>query len=119
MPQPRCHENQAQRQQAYRQRSATARQQQLAARALPPLPALPAMPGHRRWRALFQLAHWALHAAGDEMQAYYDDRSETWQESDNAEALLEQIALVEQALEPLEELMPSPRPKEVTAVPAC
>lgn len=104
MPQPRCYENRALRQLAYRRRTAAARQAHLAAASLPPLPAIPTMPGHRRWEALVKLAQWALETARDEMQDYHDDRSEAWQESDAADTFNERIADVESALQAVDDL---------------
>lgn len=97
MPQPKRYENPAQRQQAYRRRTAAARRAQLGARSLPPLPAIPTMPGRHRWKALLELAEWALETARDEMQEYYDDRSDAWQESDAGDSFDQSI----QGLEPI------------------
>ncbi len=104
MPQPKRYENRALRQQAYRRRTAEARQTQLAARALPPLPAIPTMPGHRRWQALLGLGQWALETARDEMQDYHDDRSEAWQESEAADTINDRIAALDETIQSLEAL---------------
>ena len=104
MPQPRLHESSAQRQAAYRQRTAVARQQQLAAQALPPLPALPTMPGQARWLALLIQAQWCLTQMANEMQQYYEARSEAWQESDKGTAFEERLDAMQEALAMLQEL---------------
>jgi|SRR6185503_548625 len=104
MPQPRVHESSAQRQAAYRQRTARARQQQLTAQSLPPLPALPTMPGQARWLALLVQAQWCLTQVANEMQQYYEDRSEAWQESAKGTAFEERLEAVQEVLQALEEL---------------
>lgn len=104
MPQSRQYESRAQRQQAYRQRHAEARQLQLAQRSLPPLPAVPTMPGARRWDVLLQLAGWSLTTALEEMRDYYDERSEEWQEGERGVTFEERMDLLEQAVQALEEL---------------
>ena len=43
------------------------------------------------------------------MQAYYDARSETWQQGERAAALLEQIESLEQALDALPPDEPAPQ----------
>jgi len=42
--------------------------------------------------------------AADEMQEYHDDRSEEWQDSDKAEAMLERIELFQEAAEHIEHM---------------
>lgn len=96
MPQPRRYENQAQRQQAYRQRHAATRQAQLAARALPAKPVLPTKPGQRRWPALLGQARVMVEATAAELQEYYDDRSQQWQESDRGEAFLSRLEALQE-----------------------
>lgn len=104
MPQPRLHESSAQRQAAYRQRVAQARQQQLTDRALPPLPTLPTVPGQVRWRTLLVQAQWCLTQVASEMQHYYEARSDAWQESEKATAFEARLEAVQAVLESLEEL---------------
>ena len=102
MPQPRLHESSAQRQAAYRQRVHQARQEQLTAHAWPPLPAWPTVPGQARWLALRVQAQWCLTHVTDEMQQYYEDRSEAWQESEKPVAFEARLAAVEAALQALD-----------------
>lgn len=66
------------------------------------------MPSQARWQALLARARAELETTRDEMQAYYDARSETWQQGERAAALLEQIESLEQALDalPPDELAP-------------
>jgi hypothetical protein len=85
MPQQRTHASHAQRQAAYRRRCQEARQRQLQEKGLPALPAIPAIPGTARWRAAITNAADLLAMVEEEMQSYYDDRSEQWQESNRAD----------------------------------
>lgn len=80
MPQPRIHTNDAARQRAYRERQRQARQQ-LAVQGLPAGAAIPTMPSRERWHELITRALAALQSAGEEMQQYWYERSELWQES--------------------------------------
>jgi hypothetical protein len=104
MPQPRRYEDHAARQRAYRVRQARARCDEQQAQGLPPAPALPTMPSQARWQALISRARLAVETARDEMQAYYDDRSDAWQQSDRASMLAEQVDLLSTALDDLEAL---------------
>jgi hypothetical protein len=104
MPQPRLHESSAQRQAAYRERVNQARQAQLTAHALPPLPALPTLPGQARWLALLVQAQWCLTQVSNEMQQYYEARSDAWQESEKAAAFEARLEAVQEVLQALEEL---------------
>jgi hypothetical protein len=104
MPQPRLHDSSAQRQAAYRHRVHQARQQQLTAQSLPPLPPLPSVPGQVRWLALLMQAQWCLTQVTNEMQQYYEDRSEAWQESDKGTAFEARREAVQEVLAMLQEL---------------
>jgi hypothetical protein len=95
MPTPRKHSSAAEKQRAYRQRQEHAHRELLAAKGLPPLPVIPTMPGERRWAAMLEQTKATLRTMLDEMQAYQDERSEEWQESDRGEALRERIAALE------------------------
>lgn len=105
MPQPRKHASPAARQAAYRARSEQAHQIAMAAKGLPSLPALATIPGWPRWNAAFRMAHDLVEGAVSEMQNYYDDLSETWQESERGEEHQERLASVEAVLEALGELL--------------
>ena len=98
MPQPRQHAAHAARQRAYRARQAQARRAEQVAKGLPAAPPLPTLPGHARWRALLAQARLYLETAQEEMQTYYDERSEAWQQSERAAALADQLDCLEQAL---------------------
>ena len=105
MPQPRIHSSPAERQAAYRARTELARQHAASAKGLPSLPALATMPGWPRWNATFRMAHDLIEGAVSEMQDYFDDRSDTWQESERGEEHQERIASTEAVLEALGELI--------------
>ena len=103
MPQPRKYATRAQQQAAYRKRRAVSEQELLAAKGLPPFPALPTLAGHARWRAMLAQAQQLLSQATSEMQSYYDDRSEAWQESAQAEAMLNKRERLEEIVTQLQE----------------
>ena len=98
MPQPRQHADHAARQRAYRARQAQARHAEHVAKGLPSAPPLPTLPSHARWQALIAHARLYLETAQEEMPAYYDERSEAWQQGDRAAALTDQLDCLEQAL---------------------
>jgi len=102
MPTPKQYATPAERQRAYRQRTAVARQQQLQAKGLPALPTIASLPGEPRWRALHQQAALALTTQQTEMQAYYDARSDTWQESERGDLFLARLEALENLLSELE-----------------
>ncbi len=77
------------------------------AKGLPPAPPLPTLPSSARWQALLTQARLVLGTVRDEMQAYYDDRSEAWQQGERAATLAEQIDQLEVVLTELEALPPS------------
>lgn len=104
MPTPRHYANHAQRQAAYRKRIADARRQELQAKGMPPLPTVPTMPGVRRWETMSQQALLLLHTVQDEMQEYYDERSETWKESERGERMAERLQALPEAIAAVEEL---------------
>ncbi len=104
MPQPRKYASRAAQQAAYRKRQARERDVLLASKGLPRLPARSTIPGHARWNAMLVYAQTLLTDAADEMQEYHDDRSEQWQESDKAEAILERIELFQEAAEQIQQL---------------
>lgn len=105
MPQPKKHASPAERQAAYRTRCERARQNQASAKGLPSLPSLATMPGWSRWNATFQMAHALMDGAVSEMQEYFDDRSDTWQESERGEDHQERLASTEAVLDALAELI--------------
>jgi hypothetical protein len=101
MPQARQYADNAAKQRTYRARQADARRSEQSAKGLPPAPPLSTLPSQARWQALLARAMCYLETLRDELQAYHDARSETWQEGERAAAFLEQIESLEQALEAL------------------
>jgi hypothetical protein len=104
MPTPRQYANPAERQAAYRARLAAARKQEQEAKGLPPLPAVASLPGQARWQALRRQAALLLQHAQEEMQAYYAQRSERWQDSERGEAFLERLEALQELHEAAEQL---------------
>jgi hypothetical protein len=104
MPQRKLYASHAQRQAAYAKRCKEARQRQLEEKGLPPLPALPAMPGTARWRQAIANAADLLAMVGQEMEAYFDDRSEEWQQSQKGDNFRERIDAILEARDNIVEL---------------
>ena len=104
MPAPRQYNSHAQRQAAYRKRQTDARIQQMQERGFPPLPAVPTLPGWRRWNTMTQRILLLLLAMQQEMQDYYEQRSEAWQESDRGEAMNERLQAIEEAIAAVEDI---------------
>lgn len=104
MPTPKQHSDRAARQKAYRERQEAARREALAAKGLPPVPAIPTLPGTARWKALHAQAVAALETMQAEMQGYFDDRSEAWQDGEKGEAFTERLAQIEAALDAVNEI---------------
>ena len=102
MPTPRKYANAAARQAAYRQRLAAQGtvwegKGGTASRVVP-------LPGPRRWQALSREVGGLLETLRREMEEYYDQRSESWQESERGESHLERQQAVQELQSALEEL---------------
>ena len=104
MSQQREYPDNAAKQRAYRARKTQARRADQEAKGLPPAPSLPTLPSRARWQALITRAHLALETARDEMQAYADERSDAWQQSERAAALADQIEALSTVLDDIETL---------------
>jgi hypothetical protein len=102
MPQARQYADNAAKQRAYRARHTHAHEEERRAKGLPPRAPLPTMPSRARWDGLGAQARQVLALARDEMQTYYDDRSEAWHESDRAAAFLEHLDHVQTVLDDLD-----------------
>ena len=104
MSRPRLYSTNAERQAAYR--AAKKRRLDQADEATLPRPsALPNIAARRRWTALLQRAHTDIEKALQEMQSYYEDRSEEWQESDRGQELQEQIDELQTLASNLDDLL--------------
>ncbi len=106
MPQQRRYQDNAAKQRAYRARQAQGRREEQQVKGLPSAPPLPTLPSRARWQALLIQARLALETVRDEMQTYYEDRSEAWQQGERAATLAEQIDQLEVVLNELEALPP-------------
>ena len=104
MPQTRKYDSNAKRQAAYRQRAIQSRAAQLQARALPASPAIPTMPGTARWSAALNQALSQLETVRDEMQEYYTERSQTWQEGERGEEFQQKLDTLEELIDRLSEM---------------
>jgi hypothetical protein len=104
MPQPKYHVSAAARQAAYRKRCDGTRRAELASKGLPSLPAISTIPGWPRWNASIEAARELVERTVEEMQEYFDDRSEVWQESERAEEYQEKIDSVQTLLDAFGEL---------------
>ena len=104
MPQARKYATRAEQQVAYRQRCEKARKAEMAAKGLPSLPAIATLPGWPRWN--LNAAHELLACTLEEMQDYFNDRSEVWQESERGEEHQEKIASLEAVIDGISDLSP-------------
>lgn len=105
MPQQQKHASHAARQAAYRDRCRRARQIELTTKGLPALPAISNIPGWPRWNATLKTAHGLLEQALGEMQEYFDDRLEAWQEGQRGEEHQERIDELEEVTDALSALL--------------
>jgi hypothetical protein len=78
----RQREQTAKRQREFRKRQQAARESELRARGLPALPVITTMPGTARWKAAITAAEALVSQTLTEMEAYRDDRSERWADSE-------------------------------------
>ena len=79
------------------------------------MPPIATMPGDRRWDAMLQMAYMLLQSTHAEMQEYFELRSESWQESDRAEAFTDRMDNLADLLDSFEALgISTPNPKEKT-----
>jgi hypothetical protein len=99
MPQNRQARSNAERQAAFRRRRREAHAALEAAKGLAPLPPIATIPGWRRWREVIEQVERSLREVHEQMQSYYDDRSEDWQSSDKAEEFTEKMQSVESLAE--------------------
>ncbi len=94
----------AARQQRFRKRQLEARRREQSEKGLPSMPAISTMPGHARWRAALKVAQTLLEQVRDEMENYYDERSESWQEGDAGTLFDEHQQALESTLTQLDEV---------------
>jgi hypothetical protein len=113
MPAPRKYDSPADRQSAYRARRKAEHNELLSSKGLPAMPPIPTMPGDRRWDAMLQMAYTLLQSTHTEMQEYFDLRSESWQESERAEAFTDRMDELADLIDSFEALgISTSNPKE-------
>jgi hypothetical protein len=81
----------AQRQAAYRRRARQAQEALLSTKGLPPLPTVSNVAGWSRWSKAMRQITELLEQVKSEMEAYYDERSERWLESEAAEEFQDRL----------------------------
>jgi hypothetical protein len=92
------------RQRRFRIRQQAIRRREQREKGLPPMPKIAAMPGTARWKATIEAAETLLTQAAEEMDEYWEYRSETWQESYAAEELLQRKKRLTKMAETLSEM---------------
>ena len=104
MAQTRHYSSAAERQAAYRRRIAQAREVQLTTKGMPGLPAPTNVPGTHRWRELLAQARFSLNTMEAEMQAYAEERSSSWRDSEKGELFEEKTQAVAELSAAVEQL---------------
>lgn len=99
MPRTRKYQTNGERQAAYRRRCAQQGDAESITHA-----SIPSVPGQRRWKAMLKAASALLDCAAKEMQDYFDQHSERWQDSQAGESLAEMLESVDDALASLEDV---------------
>lgn len=89
---------------AEKQRRYRERLKAKAAGLLPDAPALANVPPVKRWQAMQANAAALLVRMRDELQGYYDERSDAWLESEKADAMQGRIDALDAAIDALEGL---------------
>lgn len=106
MPSQRKYSSNADRQRAYRERrkrdTEAAVAMELSRKGIPGPPALTTVPGRSRWIALLGQVQASLETIQQEIEAYINDRSEAWQESERGVELQERLDQVAEALQAVE-----------------
>jgi len=97
MPAHRRYASNADKQAAYRQRCKAQVESESAG---------PPIPGYRRWEAMRRQALHLLEQVASEMEIYYDERSDAWQNSERAEAFTEVMESVAETAAALRDLQP-------------
>lgn len=106
MPRTRKYQTNGERQAAYRRRCAQVTDVGVCA-------LLPSALGRRRWRAMVNKALLLLEGAASEMQEYFDQHSESWQESQAGESLAEMLESVQDAVASVEDIPLQTRPAKL------
>jgi hypothetical protein len=96
MPTPRKYADNAERQAAYRARRCANSENDPSSKAQPCLPRVPSASGWRRWDAMIGQGRSLLETVVSEMEAYRDEKSEEWQESERGERFAERMEVIEE-----------------------
>ena|SRR3569833_626302 len=99
MPRQRQYETAADRQAAYRNRREE-KQTRLGQQR-----AKPGKPGVHRWRKEIAAAQVLLQTVEQEMNAYYDERSEAWKDAEKGETFQERLDVLSEVHEQIENLL--------------
>lgn len=103
MPQPKKHASPAARQAA--RTGEQARRIEIVSKGLPSLPAISTLPGWPRWNASLRVAQDLIVRTQTEMEQYFDNRSEIWQESERGEEHQNTSDLLQAVLDEMCDLM--------------
>jgi hypothetical protein len=101
MPLPKVFANNAERQRAYRMRQKHKPKPDPVALKTASINSIPST---ARWKSLREQALSALQSLQNEMQAYLDDRSEVWQESERGMTFQDKIESVEDVTAALQDV---------------
>lgn len=101
MSRTREYQSNALRQAAYRRRREGTEDAHVARR----MPSIPITPGRRRWNAMLKESSLLLDHAAREMEDYFDQRSEQWQDSEVGECLAQTLESAQDALAILEDVL--------------
>jgi hypothetical protein len=96
MPQPKKYESSAARQAAYRRRQRERIGLQDSKRVARET-SVPSLPGRKRWKVMVGQALTLVEVVHREMESYYLQKSETWQESESGEAFLDLMESIQEA----------------------
>lgn len=99
--------SQAEKSKAAREREAARRAAEQEEKGLPPAPAIATMPSRARWDGLVQRALVMLETCRNEMEAYQEERSEAWQESERGEEFQERVDALQELCEQVSEFLKS------------
>ena len=103
MPRPSKYPDAAAKQAAYRARQQDRLNALLKGEAPPP-PAIGNMPAEARWTQQRQQAAQLLTQVRDEMQGYFDERSDQWRDNERGQVMQERITALDDLITELEGL---------------
>ena len=66
--------------------------------------AVPSLPGTSRWRARHKLVITLFETMQDEMQDYFDERTEVWQQGERDETMAQRIGTLSELVDAVESL---------------